>query len=228
MDKKIEVIKIDAVDKYGECISDGMNKCKSPGTKPQGYVDIFEQSDDGSKKLLGRHNLVLYYGREWLAERIIDFNNSSVTPTKDEYICWFGLGDGGVSDSDPFTPVPPIITDDNLYSRVMINATDSSAADYQVASPPDYPETGYYKIPFDGKEFVTDDYNEYAWLIIKLTINVGLDDANGYQLSEAGLFTAESNAGGYGGPFNIFSRVTFPSIVKTTDRRLIFNWYLYV
>jgi hypothetical protein len=138
------------------------------------------------------------------------------------------LGDGGVNPADPFTPIPPVITNTDLASRVMINATDSSAADYHVASPPDYPETGYYKIPFDGKEFLPDDNNDYAWLIIKITINVGLDDANGYQLSEAGLFTAESNVGGYSGAFNIFSRVTFPSIVKTSDRRLIFNWYLYV
>ena len=28
--------------------------------------------------------------------------------------------------------------------------------------------------------------------------------------------------------FTLFARVTYPSIIKTSDRRLLFYWYLYV
>jgi hypothetical protein len=154
--------------------------------------------------------------------------NSHVDPQEEEFICWFGLGDGGVVPGDPFNPTPPVITDEALASQIMITATDSSAADYHTVTLPFFPEEGYYKIPFDSVAFEIDPENDDAYLIIKITITVGAEYANGKQLSEAGLFTAASDLGGYSGNFNIFSRVTFPSIVKTSDRRLIFNWYLYV
>jgi hypothetical protein len=229
MSKKIETIEVNPTDDYGRCFIDSVNK-KFTGdrVKPKGYVEIYEADEDGNKQLVGRHNLVLYLGREWLAQRIVNTNNSAAIPTKDEYINWLGLGDGGVIPGDPFNPVPPVITDTELSSKVMINATDSSAADYHLSTEIGYPETGYYKIPFDTIDFEQDIQNDDSWLVVKITVTVGVDDANGKQLSEAGLFTSESNIGGYGGPFNIFSRVTFPSIVKTSDRRIIFNWFLYV
>jgi hypothetical protein len=168
-------------------------------------------------------------GRAWLAQRIVNINNPSASfpDTKDEYITWFGLGNGGVIPGDPFDPMPPVLTDVELAARAMITATDSSAADYHVISP-GYPEEGFYKIPFDTVQFEPDAENDGFYLVLKITITVKSDYANGYQLSEAGLYTCESNAAGYSGDFHIFSRVTFPSIVKTVDRRLIFNWYLYV
>jgi len=110
----------------------------------------------------------------------------------------------------------------------MINTTGSSAADYWAITDADHPEVGYYKIPFDGITFEQDSLNDDKWLVIKIMITVGVDDANGKQLSEAGLYTAESSSGGYGGPFTLFARVTYPSIVKTVDRRLIYCWYLFL
>jgi hypothetical protein len=93
----------------------------------------------------------------------------------------------------------------------------------------DHPEEGYYKIPFDlPPEFEQDSLNDDKWLVLKIVTTVGASYANDKQLSEAGLYTAESSNGGYSGQFTLFSRVTFPSIVKTSDRRLIFTWYLYV
>lgn len=227
MSKNVETIEINAFEDYGSCLGDSINKRSNDRVSPKGYVEVFEERDDGSKKLLGKHNLVLYLGREWLAQRIMNKRNIEVDTNQDEFICWFGLGDGGVIPGDPFNPTPPVITDNMLASHIMITATDSSAADYHVASPT-YPEEGYYKIPLDTVAFEIDPQNDDAYLIIKITITVGAEYANGKQLSEAGLFTAASDAGGYVGMFNIFSRVTFPSIVKTSDRRLIFNWFLYV
>lgn len=229
MKNKIKTIEVEVKDFYGDnCLADSVNsRGVGIGRAPQGFVKIYEVRDDGKKKLLGKHNLVVYQGRSWLNQRLMNANNPNVSSTKDEWINWFGLGIGGVELSDPLDPVPPTLTDTDLESRIMINATDSSAADYHIVSS-GYPEEGYYKIPFDSVEFQQDPLNDDMWLVSKTTITVGVDDANGKQISEAGLFTSESNAGGYAGPFHMFARVTFPSIVKTIDRRLVFSWYLYV
>jgi len=228
MSKNVETIEVNSVDDYGKCLADSVNKTfAGDRVKPSGYVEIYEEDEDGKKKLIGRHNLVLYNGREWLAQKIINRNNSNVTSTKDEWVNWFGLGDGGVIPGDPFNPVPPIITETDLASRVMITATDSSAADYHTVDP-SHPEEGYYKIPFDSVEFEQDVLNDDRWIVLRIVTTITADYANNEQLSEAGLFTAASSLGSYAGQFTIFSRVTFPSIVKTSDRRLIFSWFLYM
>lgn len=229
MDKKIETIEIVAKDIYGDnCLQDSVgSEERSEKGNPQGYVEIYEVDDSGNKKLVGRHNLVLYMGREWLAQRIVNQDNINVTSSKEEFISWFGLGNGGVIPGDPLNPAPPTITDTNLSAEVMITATDSSAADYHVIDAT-HPEEGYYKIPFDSIEFEQDSLNDDKWLVLKVTTTVGASYANGKQLSEAGLFTSTSKIGGHTGNFTIFSRVTFPSIVKTSDRRLVFSWFLYV
>jgi hypothetical protein len=162
-----------------------------------------------------------------LAQRLVNIENSYASPTRDEFLTWFALGDGGVDIADPFVPIAPIITDDDLSSRIMISATDSSCADYHVTGT-GYPETGYYKKPFDSVTFEPDVLNNNRWLVIRISVTIGANDANGNQLSEAGLFSAASSAGGYSGQFSIFSRVTFPTIVKTDARRLVFVWYLYL
>ena len=227
-DKKIKTTEIVIRDFYGDkCLGDSVNSEGGVRGKPEGYVEIYELKEDGEKKLVGKNNLVLYQGREWLAQRIVDLANAQVSSTKDEFLTWFGLGDGGVLPADPFDPIPPILTDTELESLVMINATDSSSADYQTVDA-DHPEEGYYKHPFDEVEFEQDSLNDDKWLVIKISTTIGVNDANDNQLSEAGLYTAESSAGGYAGQFTLFARVTFPSIIKTEDRRLIFRWFLYV
>ncbi len=232
MTEKVKTIEVEAKDFYGDsCFGDSINTRVDSDRKPEGYVKIYECDKDGKKQLIGKHNLVLYQGREWLAQRIVDQNNSSLAPdnlsTKDDILAWFGLGSGGVDPSDPFDPVAPVIAETELNSRIMINATDSSNADYHVVSS-GYPETGYYKAPFDSVAFEQDPINSNRWLVFKITITIGIDDANGNILSEAGLFVNPSKAGGSTGNFTIFSRVTFPSIVKDSDRRLIFVWFIYV
>ena len=228
MEKTIKKFEIEARDFYGDtCLSDGINSRRTGDRKPQGFVEIYEVGDDGKKKLIGKSNLVVYQGREWLVQRIMNLNHSNVSSTKDEWINWFGLGNGGVLAADPLDPIPPTLTDTDLQSRVMINATDATAADYHVVSA-GYPEEGFYKIAFDSVEFEQDPLNDDKWLVTKITVTVGVDDANDKELSEAGLFTSDSTSGGHTGPFYLFARVTFPSIVKTSDRRLVFSWFLYV
>lgn len=232
MNKKVKTTEIHAREYYGDnCLIDSMQEQQNE-RRPKGIVEIYEEQEDGQLKLVRKSNLVIYLGREMLAQRLVDVENASATPTKDEFVAWFGLGDGGVRPADPFDPIPPTLNDGSLYpngmaSNIMISATDASSADYHVVSP-GYPEEGYYKHPFDSIVFERDILNDSKWLTIKITTTIGVDDANGKQLSEAGLFSAASRDGGYSGQFSLFARVTFPSMVKTIDRRLVFIWFLYV
>lgn len=222
-DKQLNDIQINVHDFYGDsCIQDGVNVNYRNNRGPKGFVKIYEILPDGNKKLIGRPNLVLNIGREWIAERLFSVNNSDTTASPNDFIYWVGLGDGGAPAADPLTPTAPTNTDTGLNNDIMINATDSTNADYRVS-----PVTGYYKQPLDSVEFEQDSNNNNAYLIVKVTITVGSDNGNGYNISEAGLFTASSRSGGESGPFTCYARTTFPSIVKTSDRILTFIWYVY-
>ena len=243
---KIQDIVIEATDFYGDiCLGDsvGFNN-KSKERRPLGEVHIYEQTKDGKKKILHKNNLVLYHGREMLAQRLVNINNTFFTsghPSKDEFVSWFGLGDGGVRPSDPLDPVPPINNDDYLYSPIPVfDSTGTEFADFHTAGDAYpgggvYTATGSYVKQFDltGDStsrvvFQGDVLNDNRQLVLQITTTIGATNANGYQLSEAGLFSAESSNHSYNGNFTLFARVTFPSLIKTSDRRLIFVWYLYV
>lgn len=221
-------LEIMAADYYGDnCLRDSVNKEGNSSRRPEGLVKIYEIFKNGEKKLRHKSNLVVYLGRETLAQRLVNLDNAYVSQSKDEFLSWFGLGDGGVDIADPFVPIAPIITDDDLSSRIMINATDSSCADYHTVAS-GYPEEGYYKKPFDSITFEADELNANRWLVLRIATTITANDANGAQLSEAGLFTSTSSGGGHSGNFSLFSKVTFPTIVKTDTRRLVFVWYLYL
>ena len=232
MENKVKDTEIMVVESYGDnCLNDQINKNSSSTRRPKGEVYIYELEESGRKELVHKSNLVVYLGREMLAQRLVNVNNASVTPTKDEWVQWFGVGDGGVRPADPLDPVPPVIDDDYIYSPVMLTTTASATyADFNTAGDPTqaggtYPSTGYYKKAFDEVVFEGDDLNESRFLVIKITTTIGVNDANGQQLSEAGLFAAEASPASY---FSIFARVTYPTLIKTSERRLIFVWYLYV
>jgi len=110
MTKKIQTIEVVARDYYGEeCLADRCNMGDKVIERktPHGYVEIYEVDENNKKKLVGKSNLVLYQGREMLAQRLVNIANSNVTPTKDEFISWFGVGDGGVIPGDPLNPSAP-------------------------------------------------------------------------------------------------------------------------
>lgn len=231
-----ENIIIESMDFYGdECLVDKFANKSDSLRRPRGNVNIYEEINGEKNLLVDKKNLIVFVGREMLAQRLVNLNNSFLsTPTKDEFVTWFGLGDGGVRTADPLDPIPPINNDNGLYSPIPIS--DSSGAVYanfhnaNDPYPPGgvYPFNGSYAKSFDSVVFEPDVLNDSKQLIIKITTTIGSEDANGYQLSEAGLFSAESNVGGYAGNFTLFARITFPSLIKTIDRRLIFVWYLYV
>ncbi len=222
METKIIQIKDDC----GEgLIKDSFSKKKTKKRNPaQGYVKIYDVKDGGKKKLLGKHNHILYNGREWLAQRLINANNPSVPTDHNDFINWIGLGKGGTNGIDWLTAIDPTDTDIGLSSEVPIHATDTACADFR--------SSWYYKHHFDSIVYEQDPPNGNKYLIMKITITIGTDDANdtttnNHYLNEAVLFVSDSSIS-HNGNFYPFSRITFPTIVKDTSREIIFEWYIYV
>ena len=224
MKSEIKTTEIIAIDKYSECLQDsiGYKSKRGLGEGPTGYVEIYEVfENDGIKtrKLIEKSNLVVYQGREWLVSRAFDYRNTNIGATQDEFICWFGLGTGGCPAGDPLDPIAPTVLDTDLDTECGINQTDVICADFR--------NGWYHKHPISSLTFTQDSDNNNHWLLISAGISVASDDANGFNISEAGLFTGSSNAGGFAGPFHLYARITFPTIVKSSSRQLDFVWFLY-
>jgi hypothetical protein len=163
-------------------------------------------------------------GREWLVQRLVNEDNASVSSSYDDWINWFGLGNGGTDGIDYLTAISPTDSDLGLSSEVPIHASDVACADYR--------SSWYWKHPIDSISYQQDGANNNKYLIKKITITIGTDDANdtttdNNYLNEAALFCSDS-ASSHNGAQHVFSRVTFPTIVKDTFRELIFEWYIYV
>lgn len=221
-DSQKQNFQIEIFEQYGEhCLKDCLGLVETSDRKPKGYVEIYEMTPEGERKLVGKSNLVLYTGREWITQRIFNVINTHVTSAPGDAIYWFGVGDGGAPILDPLTPTAPTNTDTDLGNSVVISS-DSTNADYRLT-----PVAGYYKKPIYSVEYQQDVYNNNSYLIAKATMILDAGDSNGYNISEAGLFASPSSAGGDAGPFTCYARVTFPSIVKTTARILTIIWYVF-
>jgi len=218
IEKKDVLVKVE--ERYGgECLIDSYSKKLGPTVRrPQGHVEVYEVTKDNKKRLLRKSNLIVNVGREMIAQHTLNVE-SSASPDKDEFVWWLGLGSGGTNPGDPFDPVPPVVSDTDLDTEIPINAVDTTCADFHDAA--------YYKHPFDDVTFEEDTNNDSAWLIARVVTTLGSTDAVDQQINEAGLFSATSTAGGHSGPFHLFSRVTFPTVLKTSENQLIFVWYLY-
>lgn len=213
---------IEVRDFYRDCIGDavGIDRKRSSNKRPGGFVEIYEIDENGNKQLLSKENLVVYLGREWLISRAFNINNSYISPTTSEYIGWFGIGDGGCYVADPLDPIPPTNDDYELNHRIPFNNTDSTYGDFVIGE-------GYYKKKIDTIEYVQDTDNNDRYLIAKTTNIIGINDGNGYTISEAALYVASSLADSYLGPFDMYAKVTFPSLVKSSTRHIVLVWYLF-
>jgi len=220
MEKKLNDVMVVAYENLGEVFKDNTSTIDSKERTIRGRVEMYEIVDGEKKKIFERDNLVVYAGREWIASKIFNTNNVEITPSLDEFICWLGLGSGGTIFGDPFDPSPPSSTNTDLVTPIVIHATDNIYCG-------DLRADGYYKHLLDEVIFEQDEYNGDSWLIARVLITIGQDDAINNQINEAGLFTAVSNEGGFSGEFHLFARVTFPSVYKDNSRQLVLVWYIY-
>lgn len=215
-------ILIHAVDDYGNlCLSDeykrnNINKKRGP----EGYVHIYKLDENGKKEeLISKPNLVVYRGRELVAQKLFNQLNGTGIHTLNEYIGWLGVGVGGTVESNPFDPISPRNIDTDLTTPVPFDNGTASYGD---------PRTnGFYKHPLDIITFEQDSDNDSSYLICKVDTTISTTDANGYNLNEAGLYTASNVSGGYEGPFNLYAKITFPSIPKDDSMSFLIEWYIY-
>ncbi len=214
---------IKAEERYSDCLNDSFCKCNTIKREyrkvPKNYVDIYEIKDN-KRKLLTRNNLIVSAGREWAASRILNMQNINITSTPNEFLCWFGVGSGGCLLEDPLNPISPTNADTDLKNKVVMHESNFSYGDYVSGE-------GYYKKQFDNIEYIQDQYNDNAQLICLVTNSLTQDDANDNIINEAALYTGISSLSGYGGPFTLYAKITFQTIIKKPNMNLIFAWYLF-
>ena len=237
MEKDLE---IHIEEKYGEtCLTERIpipdaNIKTITIRQPKGFVEIYEVDEDGSKQLVGKPNLVTYCGRETVMVRLFNQNNLATSfkgGTKDEFVCWFGVGNGGCNPPDSFDPIPPTNLDIALGNDVPIAPTTGTGSNITYGD--SRIDGKDYKHPFDIIDSTTrvvyeqDPDNYDAWIIAKITTTISSGDTIDQIINECGLFSASSSNGKWTGPFHLYAKVTFPSILKTSTRQLVFVWYLY-
>ena len=228
--KKIEKINITLRDRFTNSvkIKDSFGKKRNKNFKPQNRVIIHAINADGKVEFLQESkNLVVYSGREWVAERLFNTDNISVSSDPGDAIYWFGVGYGGASE-DPLTPIPPTNSDTELGDETPIsdNGAETDYSDWHDKGGTDY----WFKHPFDSVEFEQDVNNDNEYLIVKVTTTIDTDECNfeDYNdLSEAGLFASDTDDDS-ATRWTLFARVTFSTIEKTESRSLQFTWYIYV
>ncbi len=229
MDKDQIIIK--SKEMYGDVIRDS-NTRQIVQRSPRGFVEIYSRGEDGLIKEVSKSNLIILQGRELIGQLLTNVLNNNAISKNGEHIYWLGLGVGGANPATPFSPIPPTELDTDLYDEVPISSDDSTnCTDLTTLL---NGRTGYFKHKIDQVEFEVDGANNNAYLITKLTTTIGISDAIGtpeWAISEAGLFTSLDNITGqnrgYNGGYHLFARITFPSVIKTSTRELIFLWYLY-
>jgi len=204
--------------------------------RPSGVVEVYEINKElNTKQLIRKNNLVVYVGREWVAQRLFALNNPAIDPDVTggytEYIRWAGIGSQGCT-IDDLNPDPPENDDITMRDEVPFSTADIGYCDHRVGEN----GLGYYKKPIssDDISFEPDEANKRyvdgspvdSYLVVKIVFTIGEDDANGYNISEAGLYTSDG-LDLENGPFHLFARVSFPTIAKTSGRDLLFVWYIY-
>jgi len=221
----METKKVFLNDSYGKELFD--NTRLSVGGMIKGYVEIYDKISAKEKLLIAKPNLVLYKGREWLAQRAAYKTMSSWDDTaKDGYINWMGVGTNGASPGDIMTPLSPTLPDSNLLSPIVLNSSESNYIDLSLSG------QEYQVKPVASKIFVNDIVNQNRYLICQFQTTIISTDANGpnretyYDLNEAGLYVGgEDSLSSI--PISIFARCTFSTIRKDSGRELVFIWNIY-
>lgn len=242
----IKDIKINISDKL--IIRDKLNIAKKVNISesdrgPKGFVEVYEVDKDGKKLLVEKQNLVVYAGREWVAQRIFASDNLHLPVSGSkaaEWICWLGVGKGGASPSDSLVPIAPTLFDTDLSTPVIIsNDPYELYADWYTSGS----EAGWRKKNIGVVDFEADGDNNNKYLVIRIETTLDVGEADNELINEVGLFTAASadplfniplgytgplNAYPYNGPFHLFAKVTFSTIPKTPEKRFVFSWKIYV
>ena len=187
----------------------------------KGYVEIYENDINDNKRLVDKQNLIVYVGREVLAQMAVHKERISGSNEHSLFISWLSVGNGGATAADPLTPLSPDLTDTGLGG-------DGSTELVIDSGNTDYIDSGKKK-PFDSLEFLQDDANDNRYLIIKITTTLLREECNTNNVNEAALWlcNSDSSSSADASLLRIFSRVCFSTIQKNDTRELVFVWYLF-
>ena len=98
MENKVEIINVVLKDRYTNKVKlkDSFGRRIQSPNRPPNKVVIHAINADGKVEFLQESkNLVIYQGREWVAERLFNLNNVDTTAVPGDAIYWFGVGSGG-------------------------------------------------------------------------------------------------------------------------------------
>jgi len=208
----------------------------------KGRVRIYEHKIKNSDKKLyllrDTTNLVVFRGRNWLAQRAFNTNMSSTTiDMKSLYPCWLAIGTGATIAGNPTAVSSPDLTNTELSAHGVID----SGIRYVTVDVKQYHlfDNGYPTIIEDTEVSAVglttlNDRKLIAKTITTFEANEanndgGISDSSSYQeISEAGVFVSDSDDI-YPVPtiMRLFARVTFPTVVKNNSVRLIIEWEFY-
>ena len=210
--------------------------------------------DPGYGKVEDTNNLIVYKGRSWLMQRAFQ---KDLDPTIDPeagyvkntaFISWLALGTGGGT-SDPLTPMEPSLQDVGLGVHKNVGAGERRSSDMHDLEYHGF-DTGYpifiSDINVDLSDtsclvqdpVTTEDRPCDSFLIALVRVTIEADEYNGgttdedyLDINEAGLFTSWNNDNlcvhpHYQTP-EIFARVCFSTIRKSSSRELVLSWYCY-
>jgi len=218
----------------------------------KGRVRVYEKEIGKGKKLYlvqETNNLVLYRGRNWLAQRALYCNLSTErVGWRDRFINWIAIGSGGAVSGSPLEPTSPALPNYQLSAHGTVN----DGTRYITVNGKDYHnfDPGFPKLVYDedvdevNLEPVTsvdpvtgDPHKCDSFLIGEIKITLEAHECNGgtmpgdYQdISEAGLFVSPSSDVGHSfaiDDLEIFARVCFSTIRKDANKEIIFTWLLY-
>ena len=219
---------------YNSIIHDNLRKNEEIITvedrhKMRGYVYGIHETKDGKKELFYHsHNHIVINGRRWLMQRAV---GSSLTETPNQHnytICWFGLGEGGVSDSNPLNPLYTPDQTEDLAAPIKIKGNTTSY-DYS------YDNSGYkktFKKDENGNNAQMSFSKVNSEVLALFTLVLDYEDcpykipSSGAKISELGLYCASSENTD-NNDFVLFSRYCLPLKIKTQKDKMTFLWFIY-
>ena len=179
----------------------------------KGYVEIFDK--ETGENLVKKQNLIVYDSREVILQRMLNYNRVTGTNDRNLFVSWLSVGTGGALTTDPLNPVAPKLNDTGLYEEIVLDSNNNT-----------YTDSGKKK-PFDTIEIQQDNANDNRYLVGKITTTLLRTEGNGHDLSEAALWLTNTTDPNSVTDVKLFSRVTFSTIRKDSNRELILVWYLF-
>lgn len=175
--------------------------------------------EKNNELLFESENTIVLSGREQyfpFLTKVMNTNTNTVINPSTWLLGYFSFGSGGLQNqNDPTSKILPNPQDQGLYYPLRgFDVTNPSVTN-----------DGLYKYA-TSIDYLQDDTNLNKYLITRFSVVIERVEFNGFMLSEAGLFFADSPNAKATTQFVMFSHTTFPGKLKT-DQPIAFSWFFY-